>query len=79
MKGTIYLPDRVARRIKQHEYIKGLDMEKLGDNPVCPRCEKVALRDIGYTKGKIATCPHCGYSGEMRVTLREYAGQKMYK
>ncbi len=76
---SIYLPDNVARRIKKHEYLKSLDIERLRDNPVCPRCERVALRDIGYTKGKIASCPHCGYRGVMNVTLGEYAEKELYK
>ena len=75
----IYLPDNVARRIKKHEYLKSLDIERLRDNPVCPRCERVALRDIGYTKEKKSTCPHCGYRGRMETTLGEYAKRELYK
>ena len=79
MKRAIYLPPSVYRRIKKHEYLNGLDIEKLKDNPVCPRCERVALRDIGYSKGKIATCPHCGYKGVMNTTLKEYAEGELYR
>lgn len=75
----IYLPRNVARRIKAHEYLRGIDIEKLKDNPVCPRCERVALRDTGYTENRTAQCPHCGYRGSMPVTLREYAEKMMYK
>ncbi len=74
----IYLPQRVYKRIKTHEYLNKIDINKLADNPVCPRCEKVALRDIGYKEMKIATCPHCGYHGKMTVTLREYAKKMLY-
>lgn len=79
MRKAIYLPPNVYGRIKKHEYLKGIDIEKLGDNPICPRCERVALRDVGYTKGKIATCPHCGFKGVMNVTLREYAEKHLYR
>lgn len=75
----IYLPRNVARRIKAHEYLRGIDIEKLKDNPVCPRCERVALRDTGYAENRTAQCPHCGYRGPMPVTLREYAEKMMYK
>ena len=77
--STIFLPPNVLRRIKKHEYLKGLDIEKLGDNPICPKCERVALRDIGYQSGKIATCPHCGYKGRMDTTLKEYSQRELYK
>ena len=77
--NTIFLPPNVLKRIKKHEYLKGLDMEKLKDNPICPRCERVALRDIGYQSEKIATCPHCGYKGRMTTTLSQYAAGEFYK
>ena len=76
---NIYLPKNVAARIRQHEYLKSLDIEKLGDNPVCPRCERVALRDTGWSTDKIGRCPQCGYRGRMTVTLREYAEKHLYK
>ena len=76
---SIYLPPSVYRRILKHEYLKGLDIEKAKNNPVCPRCERVALRDKGYTENKIARCPHCGYHGRMDTTLAEYLGKEMYK
>lgn len=75
----IYLPPNVANRIKIHEYLKSLDFEQLGDNPMCPRCERVALRDIGYSEDKIGQCPSCGYRGRMETTLNEYARLKLYK
>ena len=75
----ILLPKNVAERIKIHEYLRSLDFDELGENPICPRCERVALRDIGWTKGKIGTCPACGYTGRMDTTLNEYAKMKLYK
>ena len=79
IRKPIYLPKSVYQRVLRHEYYKGLDIEKMGDNPVCPRCERVAMRDIGYTKNKVGRCPYCGYRGAMPVTLREYAKNRLYK
>lgn len=75
----IYLPISVANRIKTHEYVKALNTEGLKDNPICPKCERVALRDEGWTDQKIGHCPHCGYKGKMNTTLKEYAEQRLYK
>lgn len=75
----ILLPKNVAERIKIHEYLRSLDFDELGDNPICPKCERVACRDIGWTDKKIGTCPACGYHGRMPVTLNEYARLKLYK
>lgn len=74
----IYLPTKVYKQIKTHEYLKSIDIDKLKDNPICPHCEKVAIRDIGYSEKRIARCPHCGYHGIMNVTLKEYAEKKLY-
>ena len=34
IKKPIYRPKRVYQRVLRHEYYKGLDIEKMGDNPV---------------------------------------------
>ena len=75
----IYLPANVAKRIKAHDYIKQLDFDKLKDNPICPRCERVALRTEGWSTNNIAECPSCHYKGRMTVTLEEYANRMLYK
>ena len=77
--GFVYLPPVVARRVKAHEYLKTLDFAELADNPMCPRCERVACRDEGYSDNKNSRCPYCGAVGTMPVTLREYAAKVMYK
>jgi hypothetical protein len=76
---VIILPQNVANRIKIHAYLKSLDFDELGENPMWPRCERVALRDIGYTENKTGQCPACGYKGRMDTTLNEYARRKLYK
>ncbi len=75
----IFLPQNVANRIKIHKYLSTLNFEELGNNPMCPRCERVALRDIGYSKDKTGHCPACGFKGRMEVTLNEYAKRKLYR
>ena len=77
--AQIYLPISVANRIREHEYVKNLSCAETADNPICPKCERVALRDIGWQENSIGCCPHCGYRGKMEVTLREYAKNKLYK
>ena len=76
---SIWLPENVVKRIKAHEYIRSLDFETLKDNPMCTKCERVALRDKGYIEKNIGRCPHCGHIGPMTVTLKVYAEKCMYK
>ena len=75
----IYLPTHVARRMRRHAYLQSIDIEKLRDNPVCPRCERAALRDRGWAEEKIGHCPYCGHRGPMPITVGEYAENKLYK
>lgn len=46
--------------------------------PVCPRCEKLGLRDKGWNEKAIMTCPHCGYSGPTDIIYSEYAKEKNF-
>ena len=79
-KPYILLPQSVVSRIMGNSrMMRGMSVAGSGDSPVCPKCERVALRDIGYTENKIAQCPHCGYRGRMEVTLAEYSRKKLYK
>ncbi len=75
----IYLPKSVLHRMKVHEYLRTLDFEDLKGNPVCTRCERVALRDEGWSEDRIGHCPACGHRGVMEVTLHEYAEKMMYR
>lgn len=76
----ILLPESVVRNILgKSKMMRGMTVDGSGGNPVCPRCERVALRDIGYSKDKTAQCPHCGYKGKMNVTLSEYANKRLYR
>ncbi|MDR0931372.1 MAG: hypothetical protein LBM38_06525 [Clostridiales bacterium] len=53
-------------------------IQKYKDRAVCPRCERWALRDKGWAKGRIARCPHCGWHGRT-ITIDEYLTSKLYK
>lgn len=48
-------------------------------HPVCPRCEKVALRDRGWAANRMARCPSCGWSGRATTLLNEYVEGGMYR
>lgn len=75
----IYLPQNVVKRMRQHAYLKSIDIEKLKDNPVCPRCERAALRDKGWSENRIGHCPYCGHRGYMPKTVGAYAAEKLYR
>jgi len=72
--AEIYLPVSVVKRLMRDRYVK----EPMS-NPVCPRCERVAHRDIGWTKEKIGRCPYCGYRGRMEVVVKQYIDEGLYK
>lgn len=49
------------------------------EHPVCPRCEKIALRDTGWQSERRASCPSCGWRGRTTTTLNEYMKERMYR
>ena len=49
------------------------------EHPICPRCERVALRDKGWTQNRKARCPSCGWSGRATILLNEYVEQQLYR
>lgn len=72
--AEIYLPASVIKRLMRDGYVK----EPM-DNPVCPRCERVAHRDIGWAKERIGQCLYCGYRGRMEASVRKYIEEGLYK
>jgi hypothetical protein len=57
------------------------DFEALGAikmRPVCPRCERWAMRDRGWRDRSLAHCPYCGWRGKT-ICLKDYLKRKMYK
>jgi predicted RNA-binding Zn-ribbon protein involved in translation (DUF1610 family) len=49
------------------------------EHPICPRCEKVALRDKKWSTERRARCPSCGWAGVATMRLNEYVENKMYR
>lgn len=65
------------RHATSHPWI-GND-QSYNEHPVCPRCEKVALRHKGWTTNRIARCPACGWTGRAPTLMREYKQQKLWR
>ena len=53
--------------------------EKLLSLPICPKCERVGLRDKGWAAEKIMKCPYCGYSGKATHQLSTYLNEGCYR
>lgn len=49
------------------------------DLPVCPRCERVGLRDKGWRSHMRMVCPYCNYEGPTTKILRGYLKDRLYK
>lgn len=49
------------------------------DHPMCPGCEKIALRDRGWNEHKWAQCPSCNRRFQAEVSLYEYMQDKLYR
>lgn len=72
------------RHSMTHPMIGGVEKApEYVEHPVCPRCEKMALRGNGrkgsWTKDRIATCPACGYQGPTTMVMKEYIQEELYR
>lgn len=47
--------------------------------PICPKCERLGLRDKGWATQSIMKCPYCGYHGTTRYQLSSYMKDEGYK
>jgi ribosomal protein L37AE/L43A len=56
-----------------------MDRERLLSLPICPKCERLGLRDKGWIAQKIMTCPHCGYHGKATHQMSAYLNEGCYK
>lgn len=56
-----------------------MDRERLLSLPICPKCERLGLRDKGWVAQKIMTCPHCGYHGKATHQMSAYLNEGCYK
>lgn len=63
---------------RSHPWI-GEDKRSYNEHPICPKCEKIALRHIGWTENRTARCPACGWTGRAPVLLREYTRDKLWR
>ncbi len=66
------------KHAREHPWI-GEEDKSYSENPICPRCEKIALRHKGWTQNRTARCPSCGWTGRAPVLLREYKKEKMWR
>lgn len=53
--------------------------ERLLSLPICPKCERIGLRDKGWARFKTMACPHCGYRGKATIQLSAYLNEGCYK
>jgi hypothetical protein len=56
-----------------------MDRERLLSLPICPKCERLGLRDKGWVAQKIMTCPYCGYHGKATHQMSAYLNEGCYK
>ena len=52
---------------------------KIMELPICPKCERIGLRDKGWVTHKIMRCPHCGYNGKATCKFSAYLKEGCYK
>lgn len=76
-------PQDVLRHATDHPWlldgVQPKDIPKTyRDHPICPSCERIALRDKGWREERWAQCPHCHRRFKAEVTLQEYIEQKLY-
>ena len=50
----------------------------LSSQPVCPKCERLAFRDVGWKEHRNARCANCGWRGQT-CTYDEYITEKLYR
>lgn len=67
------------KHARSHPWIGEMDPRRTIEHPICPRCERIALRHIGWTKDRIARCPSCNWTGRAEVVLNEYVERKLYR
>lgn len=76
-------PQEVLKRASSHPWIlegvKPKDIPKeYREHPICPSCERIALRDKGWKEERWAQCPSCHRRFKAEKTLHEYIEEKLY-
>lgn len=46
--------------------------------PICPKCERIGLRDKGWKEKMVMTCPFCGYNGTTDTVYSEYKKEEKF-
>lgn len=60
-------------------YLSGpKNMKRVNTLPICPKCERIGLRDKGWSEKMIMSCPHCGYHGATDTVYSEYVKNKNF-
>lgn len=71
------------RHAAAHPWIGEKKTSEYIEHPVCPHCERIALRGNGtkgsWGKDRIATCPSCGWRGHAPTIMREYVEDGLYR
>lgn len=69
-----------TRHARSHPWVGAVgDVNRTIEHPVCPRCEKIALRTHGWSTERTAQCPSCGWKGRATVIFNEYLERKLYR
>ena len=76
--------EEYKRHASSHPWIgQNGGVDRHVEHPICPRCEKIALRGNGrkgsWEKDRIAACPSCGWHGKTTTRLNEYLQNQMYR
>jgi hypothetical protein len=53
-------------------------MKRVNSLPMCPKCERIGLRDKGWLEKMSMTCPHCGYRGPTDMVYSEYKKENKF-
>lgn len=54
-------------------------MTRVSILPICPKCERIGLRDKGWFEYKNMACPFCGYTGPTDTVYSEYRKEKKFR
>lgn len=72
--------DQYKIHASSHPLIGGTGgIKKHIEHPVCPYCEKIALRTKGWEVNRTAHCPACGWNGRADKLLNEYLQDNLHR
>lgn len=59
-------------------YMSNSGSKQLLSLPICPKCERLGLRDKGWALYQNMTCPYCGFRGHATHQLSAYLDEGQY-